>query len=177
MFDSEGQYTGPAVWGYGAYSELSLFAEDAVNKVGRESEEYLFNGPAFIGIAEIEVNTTTQTAGDPNGYTIPPTIEIEGGAFINPATSLPHVRFQPAQAEAVLNEEGKLSGIRITEPGAYYFDPDFGSVYDFYGRSIFEYNYTEDDLKPKKTEAHCINSIGIYVYYLIATGMVLRNMT
>ena len=150
MFDSEGQYTGPAVWSYGAYSELSLFAEDAVNKVGRESEEYLFNGPAFIGIAEIEVNTTTQTAGDPNGYTIPPTIEIEGGAFINPATSLPHVRFQPAQAEAVLNEEGKLSGIRITEPGAYYFDPDFGSVYDFYGRSIFEYNYTEDDLKAEE---------------------------
>ena len=49
MFDSEGQYTGPAVWGYGAYSELSLFAEDAVNKVGRKVKNIFLTGQHLLG--------------------------------------------------------------------------------------------------------------------------------
>ncbi|MDA7790543.1 hypothetical protein N8988_00625 [Opitutales bacterium] len=147
QFDSEGNLTGPAVWSWGASAELSIFAESAKRTVGEESEEYDFYGPAFVGIDEVEINTTTQTAGE-TSYLEAPTITITGGAFINPNTGLPHVKFQPADAEAILNEDGNLTGIRITNPGAYYFDPDFGSRYDYYGRSIFDYNYSEDDLKP-----------------------------
>ena len=99
----------------------------------------------------MEINTTTQTAGEAS-YLEAPTITIAGGAFINPNTGLTHVRFQPAEAEAILNEDGNLTGIRITDPGAYYFDPDFGSRYDYYGRSIFDYNYSEDDLKPEEKD-------------------------
>ena len=150
MFDSEGQYTGPAVWSYPAGYELSNFAESAIMEVTTQSEQYDFYGPTFVGVAEVEINTTSLIAGDPNGYDTPPKVEIEGGAFINRATGLPHVRFESAEAEALLNNEGKLTGIRITEPGAYYFDPEFGARFDFYGRNIFEYNYTEDDFKDEK---------------------------
>ncbi len=149
MFDTEGNYTGPFVWTYGAYYELTGFAEDAKVEAAKESDEYDFYGPAFVGIAEVEINTTTLTAGEPK-YNEPPAITIEGGAFINPYTGLPHVRFEPAQAEAVLNEEGNLTGIRITNPGAYYFDPNFGERYDYYGRSIFDYNYSKDDAMPEE---------------------------
>ena len=146
QFDSEGNLTGPAVYTWSAGAELSLFAESAKRTAAIESEEFDFYGPAFVGIDEVEINTTSLTAGQAS-YSEAPTITIEGGAFINPNTGLPHVKFQPAEAEAILNEDGNLTGIRITNPGAYYFDPDFGSRLDYSGRSIFDYNYTEDDLK------------------------------
>ena len=92
QFDSEGNLTGPAVWSYGANAELSIFAESAKRTVAEESEEYDFYGPAFVGIDEVEINTTTQTAGEAS-YLEAPTITIAGGAFINPNTGLTHVNF------------------------------------------------------------------------------------
>jgi len=146
--DSNGTHTGGAVYVFSPYADLSSFAEQAKNIAAQESEEYDFYGPAFVGIASIEVNTASGFTGDPNGYEEPPKITLSGGAFINPVTGLPHVRHEPAQLEAVLDEQGRISKIRITEPGSYYFDPEFGSTYDSFGRSIFDYNYKEDDLKP-----------------------------
>ena len=146
--DSNGTHTGGAVYIFSPYADLASFAEQAKNIAAQESEEYDFYGPAFVGIASIEVNTASGFTGDPNGYEEPPKITLSGGAFINPVTGLPHVRHEPAQLEAVLDEQGRISKIKITEPGSYYFDPEFGSTYDSFGRSIFDYNYKEDDLKP-----------------------------
>jgi hypothetical protein len=148
--DSNGTHTGGALWVFSPYADLSIFAEQAKEIAAQESEEYDFYGPAFVGIANIEVNATAGFTGDPNGYEIPPQITITGGSYINPVTGLPHVRHEPAKAEAVLDSQGRIIKIKLTETGSYYFDPNFGHNYDSFGRNIFDYNYTEDDQKPEE---------------------------
>ena len=57
------------------------------------------------------------------------------------------MKFSPAKLEAILSNEGRIIGVKILDPGAYYFDRHFGRQWDSRGRSIFDYNYTEDDLR------------------------------
>ena len=54
----------------------------------------------------------------------PPPSCLKGGN-LDPATGLPHPNFKTAQVEAVLDSTGKLSSVRVLDPGAYYYStPD-----------------------------------------------------
>jgi hypothetical protein len=115
----------------------------AMIEAGKQSEEWDFYGPAFTGVTEIKLNVPVWS------YTSSslPLITLSDGAFLKPETLLPHPRFKAAELEPILNEDGNLTAIRIVDTGSYYFDPNFGSRWDSGGRSIFDYNYTTDDLE------------------------------
>ncbi len=125
--------------------EEMAFAEQAKKLIANRSEEWDFDGPAFFGVSSIAMNE--ELVG--GNYESPPSITFEGGAWINPITFLPHANFEPAKAEVLLNEDGNITKITVTDPGAYYFNQSLGAGLDFLNPSmtIFDYNYLADDLE------------------------------
>lgn len=164
--DTEGTETGFDRVDYFRGNPVLDFAEFAMIQAGRESEEWDFYGPAFVGVAEIKLH-------QPHGnYSLDnlPLVTLQGGEYVNPNTLLPHARFKPAVLEPVLNEDGNLTSIRIVDTGAYYFDPAFGANLDSGGRSIFDYNYTVDDIEPVESSRSALHEFRDLCQKLDVTG-------
>ena len=138
QYDSEGVLTSGGFYSPGV-SEINL-ARLIIEEAASQSEDWDPYGSAFVGISRINVIPFGNY--DPSD---PPQLTIQGGEFINPVTLLPHVKFQPAKLEAIISQGGQITGVKILDPGAYYFDPDFGSQWDSRGHSILDYNYSKDD--------------------------------
>ena len=131
---------------------LFRFGADAKDLVADRSEDWDFEGPAFMAVSNVAMSQD-KIGGN---FTSPPTVSIEGGAWINPQTLLPHTNFEPAQAEVVLNGDGNITGISITNPGSYYFDPNFqiGWNKEDVEATFFEFNYKAPG--PNSDPAHDI---------------------
>ena len=71
-------------------------------------------GAAFDGISAVGINAYNDI------FASAPTIMLKGETS-TPATGLPHPNFKTAQVEAVLDSTGKLSSVRVLDPGAYYY--------------------------------------------------------
>ena len=151
--DTSGDETGFMRVNYDKGNPVLDFAEYAMIEAGRVSEEWDFYGPAFVGVADIKL---TAPLGNYSASNLP-LITLEGGAYLNTSTLLPHPRFKSAELEPILNEDGNLTSIRVVDPGAYYFDPEFGSRWDSGRRSIFDYNYTTDDIESDPTRRSALH--------------------
>ncbi len=115
IFDSEGN-----IFGFEEieWEELDDIGIAALSQASEEGDDWTWGGPAFVGISTITVNTYNTI------FSSPPVISFDGGN-VDPVTGLVHPNFKSAQAEAVLDSTGKLSSVKILDPGAYYYStPD-----------------------------------------------------
>ncbi|MEC7628288.1 MAG: hypothetical protein VX855_08920, partial [Verrucomicrobiota bacterium] len=115
LFDSEGNIFGVAEPEWDELGEIGL---EALDQAGAEGDDWSWGGAAFDGISAVGINAYNDI------FASPPTIMFKGGN-LDPATGLPHPNFKTAQVEAVLDSTGKLSSVRVLDPGAYYYStPD-----------------------------------------------------
>ena len=111
LFDSEGNIFGVAEPEWDELGEIGL---EALDQAGAEGDDWSWGGAAFDGISAVGINAYNDI------FASPPTIMFKGGN-LDPATGLPHPNFKTAQVEAVLDSTGKLSSVRVLDPGAYYY--------------------------------------------------------
>ena len=151
IFDTDGNFTQYNAYNINdEYGLISEVAYGAKKLAAQESERWDMESPAFQGVAILRLNS-----GAIDGeYTSPPEIEIRGGAFINPETLEPHPHFKAAEAEVILDEDGKITNIKLLNPGEFYFPEDFGIGVDdrappeSLGLTIFDWNYITDPDSP-----------------------------
>ena len=111
LFDSEGNIFGVAEPEWDELGEIGL---EALDQAGAEGDDWSWGGAAFDGISAVGINAYNDI------FASPPTIMFKGGN-LDPTTGLPHPNFKTAQVEAVLDSTGKLSSVRVLDPGAYYY--------------------------------------------------------
>ena len=153
IFDTDGNFTDYKPLNINQeYSLIGEVAGTALKLAGQESERWDINGPAFFGIADLRITSSNGLVS--GGYDSPPSVTIEGGAFINPETLAPHPHFKAAEAEVVLNDDGNITAIKLLSPGEYYFDPNLGmgldnrNPPDSLALTIFDWNYLGDPNSP-----------------------------
>ena len=114
LFDTSGSY-------YGfediEHEELPDLGVAALFHAALLNSDWDFSGPAFQGVSTISLDSVLVGG----GFTGAPAITFSGGN-INPITNLPHPNFVSAKAEAFVNADGNITGIKILDSGAYYFD-------------------------------------------------------
>ncbi|MFL2927326.1 MAG: immunoglobulin-like domain-containing protein [Opitutales bacterium] len=89
--------------------------ESAIAMAASLSSDFNFNGPAFRGVSTIVLNSPLVGG----AFTKVPTITFSGGN-IDPATNQADPNFVSAKAEAFVNADGNITGIKILDSGAYY---------------------------------------------------------
>ena len=98
------------------HDSLDGLGVNALQKAATANREMDFYGPAFKGVADINISTTSGVV-DGN-FSHPPEVLIIGG---NNQTN-PDADFVPAKAEAVVNAKGQITDIRILDSGSFYYE-------------------------------------------------------
>ena len=122
IFDSTGQFFQQSEIQWPPSPELAYFGEDAKIRAALLSPKYNYEGAAFEGILNILIqdsNESNNTVPLPL-FTKPPVVKIVGGNEIGGPGGILDPDFEEAQAVALLNEDGNITEIRITNPGAFY---------------------------------------------------------
>ena len=117
LFDTSGSYFSADEIEYPELSTDPLefpIGESAIWHAAELGEDWNFSGPAFQGISSITLNTNLVGG----GFTAPPIISFSGGNV--DITGQVDPRFKSAKAEAIVNGDGNITGIRILDSGAYY---------------------------------------------------------
>ena len=117
QFDSSGNLIGSIENIFTPGVILGQHGPNALYKLAQASREWNFSGPAFQGVATININTPSLVLSV--NFTAPPEITFQGGN-IDPATNLPDPDFVPTKAEALLNSRGEISRIKVLDSGSFY---------------------------------------------------------
>lgn len=113
LFDTGGGYFTTANITHKELDPLEGLGEVGIVQAAALSSKWDFFGPAFVGVSQI-------TLAQPlvgTGFKKPPTITFSGGNILN-GNNDPN--FISAEAEAFVNANGEITGIKILNPGAYY---------------------------------------------------------
>jgi len=122
IFDSTGQFFQQSEIQYTPDPELAYFGEDAKIRAALLSPKYNYEGAAFEGILNILIqdsNESNNTVPLPL-FTNPPVVKIVGGNEIGGPGGILDPDFEEAEAVALLNKDGNITEIKITNPGAFY---------------------------------------------------------
>ena len=118
LFDSSGNYFSAVEVEYPELSPDPLdmpIGESAIALAASLNSDFNFNGSAFQGVSTIELNSTLVGG----AFTKIPAITFSGGN-IDPATNQADPNFVSAKAEAFVNADGNITGVKILDSGAYY---------------------------------------------------------
>ena len=113
IFDSTGQFYQQAEIEYTPDPELGYFGEAAKFHALELSPKFDYEGPAFEGLLVVSLNSNSSLLNFPK----PPAVRFTGGNIIS---GVPDPDFEEAQGVALLDENGSLYGINITNSGAFY---------------------------------------------------------
>ena len=106
-----------------------------------------FHGPAFRGVASIEINDPSGVI-DGNSFEPPEVILVGGG--IDPNTNRLDPDFVPAKVEPIVNSRGELTRLKVLDAGAFYHPIDGGNplLVQINGDTSFsnQFNVTVDNI-------------------------------
>jgi hypothetical protein len=94
--------------------EIGVLGMEAKQLAAEASPDWDYDGPAFEGVLEVSIANGKEGM----GYKRPPVIRFEGGQY--ETAGIFRSSFRSAQAKAILDEAGAITGIAITDSGAYY---------------------------------------------------------